>query len=418
MLCWGVLFLVFGKRLPFDYDSINYALALVDRFNPAWHQPHAPGYILHVMHGKLVHLFISNPFTVAEVQNLVYFLGILVPLAKTAKKPGYIFFATTLPLFLFLSITPSIYAASLGLGGILCLALLELKNRKIHPAVVSALFALAIGFRQDLFMFMAPVVLYGFISYRPSVKAWMLSAAVFTLVCLAWFVPTWLAIGASPLSATGKNMGAAMNGCSIFLGGTVFESARWTIRAAMFLVSAAGIAGLLFMAYGILRTRGEPLLFLLIGIVPNIFFALFICGTSPGYFAVSLGFFIIWAGCFGPSVRPAHYAALALLNLCFFFFVPTPQWAKNEGFEHRPLIKSVEKQLRLCGAYGFKESRSTERVMQQVDASLKNCPCVYGNDTGPVWNRILSYMSRYEWKNRFTDKDPEGCCRADTVLIR
>src|SRR5438309_4991167 len=45
--------LLFSSHFLYDIDSVNFALAL-DRFDPAAHQPHPPGYFLYVCLGRLM----------------------------------------------------------------------------------------------------------------------------------------------------------------------------------------------------------------------------------------------------------------------------------------------------------------------------------------------------------------------------
>src|SRR5438477_7235309 len=44
---------IFRSHYLYDVDSVNFALAL-DRFDPAAHQPHPPGYFLYVCLGRLM----------------------------------------------------------------------------------------------------------------------------------------------------------------------------------------------------------------------------------------------------------------------------------------------------------------------------------------------------------------------------
>ena len=43
---------LFRSRLLYDLDSVNFALAM-DKFDPARHQPHPPGYFLYVCLGRV-----------------------------------------------------------------------------------------------------------------------------------------------------------------------------------------------------------------------------------------------------------------------------------------------------------------------------------------------------------------------------
>src|SRR5438094_10305833 len=50
----------FRSQLAYHWDSAQFALA-ISNYNLALSQPHAPGYFLYVMLGRLVNLFVGDP---------------------------------------------------------------------------------------------------------------------------------------------------------------------------------------------------------------------------------------------------------------------------------------------------------------------------------------------------------------------
>jgi hypothetical protein len=62
----GLVLVTIVSRLPFmtralyAFDSANYALAIRDFYNVAFHQPHPPGYPLYVLFGKLIDLAVHD----------------------------------------------------------------------------------------------------------------------------------------------------------------------------------------------------------------------------------------------------------------------------------------------------------------------------------------------------------------------
>src|SRR5579862_3831532 len=61
---------LFRSRYLYDIDSVNYALAL-DRFDPAVHQPHPPGYFLYVCLGRISRLVFHDANAALVVLSIV-----------------------------------------------------------------------------------------------------------------------------------------------------------------------------------------------------------------------------------------------------------------------------------------------------------------------------------------------------------
>ena len=61
---------VFRSRFLYDLDSVNFALAL-QRFDPAVHQPHPPGYFLYVCLGKLSNAIFHDANTALVIISIL-----------------------------------------------------------------------------------------------------------------------------------------------------------------------------------------------------------------------------------------------------------------------------------------------------------------------------------------------------------
>src|SRR5690242_6688338 len=75
---------VFRSRFLYDIDSVNFALAL-QRFDPAVHQPHPPGYFLYVYLGKLSNAIFHDANTALVVISIVASCGTVATLYLLAS---------------------------------------------------------------------------------------------------------------------------------------------------------------------------------------------------------------------------------------------------------------------------------------------------------------------------------------------
>ncbi|MBN1129557.1 MAG: hypothetical protein JXA71_11250, partial [Chitinispirillaceae bacterium] len=190
---WIIVYGVLGTPFPVDYDSVNFALAIADTFDPARHQPQPPGYFFHVMFGAALHLVVDNPIRVLQLQNIAYLAVALVVLCRLPAVPMARLFLCTLPLLLFFTGAPVIFAALIGFSALIGYQAFVLIERKGDPVLLAGTYALAIGFRQDLSLFLLPIVAYALWIRRPAIRQVALMGAVFTAITATWFIPTWLA---------------------------------------------------------------------------------------------------------------------------------------------------------------------------------------------------------------------------------
>ncbi|MCX7725613.1 MAG: hypothetical protein N2053_02060, partial [Chitinispirillaceae bacterium] len=133
---WTGGYLLYGTSFPFDYDSVNYALGIIEKFNVSENTPHPPGYFFHILLGKFLHLFLENPFQIQQIENILYLLLLLSVLFMIPTCNGIRVFICTLPLFLFLVGAPVHYAALAGFSGLISYLVFFTIEKKISPILL------------------------------------------------------------------------------------------------------------------------------------------------------------------------------------------------------------------------------------------------------------------------------------------
>jgi hypothetical protein len=201
-----VLFLIaLAMRIPFrshfayHWDSAQFALA-IRQFDIRLSQPHAPGYFLYVMLGRLVNCFVGDPHASlvwvsvifgSALPVLVYFLATMMfGRWAGAAAAGM---ALTSPQVWFHSCVALTYIVDsfLVCAVVLVLWLAMQRGGTWWDAVgVGALLAVLGGVRQQSALELVPLVLFGFWRFR---RARVAKLAVAVIVAaglgLLWFVP-------------------------------------------------------------------------------------------------------------------------------------------------------------------------------------------------------------------------------------
>jgi hypothetical protein len=189
----------FRSQIAYHWDGAQFALA-IEKYDIQISQPHAPGYFLYVMLGRLVNYFVGEPHTslvwLSVVAGaLLASVGFLLAAAMFGRPVGIVsaVILTTSPLCWFYSeialtsivdallVTTTVYAAwsSIRSGG---------AWRDV--LWMSILFAAVAGVRQQSGAILAPVWLYGLLKssglrWRKFAGGVLLSA----FLCCLWLVP-------------------------------------------------------------------------------------------------------------------------------------------------------------------------------------------------------------------------------------
>jgi len=194
-----------------EYDSVQFALG-IGEFNLWKHQPHPPGYPLFIFFSWLPvrllgwspvfsleflscaggALFVAAWFCIIRLQFGERFAWLL---AGTLAITPVVWMTSTRAL------TDSLAAGFLSTQ-LLC-SLLFRERGGIKQLIAAALFgAAAVGVRPQLLPVASLILITPLFRQRAAAKLWIAGAAIFTLACLLWLVPTWYtqAILAGPVS--------------------------------------------------------------------------------------------------------------------------------------------------------------------------------------------------------------------------
>jgi hypothetical protein len=405
LIClWIAVFLIAGTPYPYHYDSVNYALAIIDRFDITIDQPHAPGYLFHVLFGRLVHLPVKNASIVQQLQNLVYLILIL-PCWYLAKQRRTfdILFLGTFPLILFFPAIPIVHTVSLTIGAWMAYALYKMEAREWSPLPAGIIYAVGIGFRQDTLIMMGPVFLYFLFRGHYPFRIWLQLVAIGALVSLSWYIPTRMASwGVDPFKATNTMNVKFYYASSVLLGAPLRENLRCALRFCIYGFGVIGPGGLLLLWYILRTTRPREWLPVLLALLPVLLYGTVFLLSFSYYYASVLGFFGTWALLKNGFPQKRRYLMLvaALLNIAFFWFVPRPHYEPWKGnFTTRTPVGNIVKQAGYIGANGRKQAVHTRDIITFADTTVGKAASVY-IEPGLLWPRIWNYMAKYHWHNR------------------
>ena len=188
-------------RLPFmtgtlyAFDSANYALAVRDFYNVAFHQPHPPGYPLYVFAAKGIDLLVHDANRSLIIEGIVWSaiaVGCTMTLARSM-------FGRTIGLLSGLLLVATVgfwgygevaypYVALAGETAALALLTHRILAGK-HGAVLAlaAAWAISFGVRWDAAVFCVPLAAWALwsVGWRVRLAALVMAAAIVT----AWAVP-------------------------------------------------------------------------------------------------------------------------------------------------------------------------------------------------------------------------------------
>ncbi|MCX6020867.1 MAG: glycosyltransferase family 39 protein, partial [Chloroflexi bacterium] len=205
-LSWTFTLAVLATRWPvrtqwlFNWDAANFALAL-RHFDVRLHQPQPPGYPLFVLAGRVMDAALLDANAALTFVSMVMSAVAVVALYWVARTMSGERVGRWAGILLLTSVTFWSYGgmalAYTALAAFSALtALLAFRARflgKDRLWLIGSVYALGGGFRPDLMLFLAPLVLLA--AWGKPLRNVALGAAATLVVFTAWFAPTVMLSG-------------------------------------------------------------------------------------------------------------------------------------------------------------------------------------------------------------------------------
>jgi hypothetical protein len=386
-MSWRVagIFFALGilTRIPFQteflwaHDSVLYARA-IERFDPLDQRPQAPGYLYYVLLIRAIHAVIGDPNRAMTIVSLLagaaavallYLLAARMYDERTARASGaFLLTAVTFWAYGGVAYPYTLLAAlSIGCALLLWLALRAESGRGPRLVLASAAYGIAIGFRTDIAVFLAPLWLMTAASV-PLVWA-VASAALGASLVLAWFFATAALDGGVDALLEAIRMQAKFidERHSAFELGVralyenVYELTRYLGRGLYFLAALLVAVPLSAGARRIELSDRRRLTFLLLWtLTPLVIYIPIHVGEYGYVFSMLPGLCVLAArgaialarGARMPRLLPWVVASVALANAAVFLATDTPLSARDVLRRDRGVAERIERlnQADLAGA--------------------------------------------------------------------
>lgn len=417
IIVWISVHLLSATPFPFDYDSTNYALGIWDKFDIGKCQPHAFGYIFHIMSARVFLPFIKNLFILQQAQSILYLLIAVLCFIPWQKKVSHaLLIFATMPLLLFFTSVPVIHAASLAASALLAKSLFLLHERKINPVVPVIILFTSIGFRQDLGIFLGPVLAFALLRNRCTIRQWTIFSLCAALLTLSWYLPTsLLSKGLSPWKEANVIVRPFLESSSIIYGASLFSWARSVLRFLIYLPGVLGPGGIILAIFAFKSCDKTDHLYLFFATAPFMIYGFIFYFGFPNYYATIIAFFFVWiSNCKDLTISPMVTIVSVLLNVLYFSFAPVPQYEDTTNYSNRRTVQSVKKQLSYLGANGRPYIQHRKNKHAFIDSALSRCECFYDTDKieygGIPYHRIWKLMSMTQWGNTYGDNPDSADC--------
>jgi hypothetical protein len=224
-----VMRIPFRSHFAYHWDSAQFVLA-IHQFDIRLSQPHAPGYFLYVVLGRLANHFIGDPHASlvwisvmfgSALPVVVYFLATMMfGRWAGAAAAGM---ALTSPQIWFHSCVALTYVVDSFLVCVVVLVLwlaIQRGGTWWDAVAIGALLAVVGGVRQQSVLELAPLVLFGFWRFQGARLAKLaLSAVVTAGLGLLWFVPMVRTSGGLEAYLSIARLHAAFNASATVWGG-------------------------------------------------------------------------------------------------------------------------------------------------------------------------------------------------------
>jgi hypothetical protein len=364
-MSWRVASLFFAlgvlTRLPFQteflwaHDSVLYARA-IERFDPLDQRPQPPGYLYYVLLIRAIHFVVADTNRAMTIVSLIagaaavallYLFAARLYDERTARASGaFLLTAVTFWTYGGVAYPYTLLAAlSIGCALLFWLALRVESGRGPRLALATVAYGIAIGFRTDLAVFLAPLWLMTAVSVP---LLWAVGcAALGAILVLVWFFATAALNGGvdALLEAMRIQTKFVDDRYSVFgdLGlravyGNVYELARYLGRGLYFLAALLIAVPLSAGARRIELSDRRRVAFLLLWTLTPLAIYIPIHVGEYGYvFSMLPGLCVIAArgaialarGARMPRLLPWVVASVALANAAVFLLSDTPLSARD-----------------------------------------------------------------------------------------
>lgn len=390
-MSWRIAGLLFAlgvlTRIPFQteflwaHDSVLYARA-IERFDPLDQRPQAPGYLYYVLLLRSVYAIVGDPnraMTIVSLASgaaavaLLYLLAARLYDERTARASA-VFLLTAVTFWAYGGVAyPYTLLAALSIGCALLFwrALRADAERGWRLVMASAAYGIAIGFRTDLAVFLAPLWLMAALS-GPRLAA-LAGAATTALLVAIWFLASAALDGGvdallqamraqgSYVDETYSVFGARGTGA---LSANAYELARYLGRGLFFLAPLLATVPLSAGARRIeLSDRRRAAFVLLWTLTPLAIYLPIHVGEYGYVFSMLPGLCVIAArgaialarGLRMPRTLPTVVSVVALANAAIFLVSDSPLSARDVVRRDRGVAERVERlnQTDLAGATIF-----------------------------------------------------------------
>ncbi len=245
---------VLVTRLPFishmlyEFDSVDFAVATF-RFSLEQVTPHFPGYILHILLGKILLLFIGDINTAFVWISILLSIGSVLFLwragaALRGEKVGVVAAVLWLftPIFWFYGevSTAYIYEAFFA-GAFLYLGLSLLRNSGKSWLVYSLFIALsfATGARQSSILFFTPCIVYILWKTHQPLKIWLSGVIIFFAITGVWLGILFSYTGGAHNYYTQADSQTVYRSQSVFFGNSLHSHLAVIAKVLLYLIISA-----------------------------------------------------------------------------------------------------------------------------------------------------------------------------------
>jgi 4-amino-4-deoxy-L-arabinose transferase-like glycosyltransferase len=416
-LSWRVALTLFGlvllTRLPFATtnlyapDSVLYARGM-ERFDPLEQRPQPPGYLWYILVLRAIDLVTHDPnramtivsaLSGAATVTLVYLLAARLYDERTARVASvFVLTAVTFWAYSGVAYPYTLLAALTTLCALLFWRSLDhaatRSRRGLRLAVASAAWGVAVGFRSDLAIFLAPLWLLA--AARATIATAAISAAIVAGLVGSWVAASAVADGglARFLDAVRTQSAFIDERYSTFGNGPIaiyrntYELARFLGRGLYFLIPLVAATVISGDARRVeLRDRWRAVFIALWVLVPLAFYVFIHVGEYGYVFSMLPGLAILAArgsiavakGLRMPRTFKWIVAAVALGNAAIFLLSDTPISARDLVRRDR----GIEEKL----AYLASFKPETTEIVSAYDSVL----VVHYLDRLPHAPPVLSY---------------------------